>query len=455
VSEWFGVLVYLVYGLSFFTLGITAFLVASRGETVTALTRCLPLLGGFGVTHGTLEWIILFLRYYVTPPAYIATSLAALLLTAVSFSLLMHFGLSLLQRYRGWNAPIQAVPWFLFFVYALASVLVAVRARDVVATLNLVEQVGRVVIAFPASLTVSLGLIHSTQGAHNTGRHGGEPTARRLRLLAGVFLVYGLLAGLVVDPVRFYDLTGVPVELLRASLAVAALIVFFVVTEEDRRLASTRLNSLRVSRLVQQDRDRISRELHDRVIQVLFAAGLRLEQAADAGCLFDESEELRAVQSSLNHTIREIRGFIAESRSPALRVSELIGALGDRCDILRATFDVDVVLITKFDDRALAQRIQPYTDEMCAILTEAVANAVRHGRARLIRVSLHVASDQLELTIRDNGSGFDARLPSEGLGLPSMRTRTENCGGRFSVESTRTGSLVSAVFFLEDLSDDG
>lgn len=453
MSEWFGVLVYLVYGLSFFTLGVTAFFAVTRGETATPLTRALPFLGVFGVSHGALEWLTLFLRYHVTPPAYLPVALATSFLTAFSFTVLMQFGLVLLQRARGRLTWVYRTPWILFVAHATAGVLIARISDDVVAGLNALEQAGRLAIALPASVLVALGLIESEGRITTLEGPDAIRIAWRFRLLAAVFVVYGVLAGLIVDPVRFYERTRVPVELLRATAAFVALAIFLVVTEELRRRRTARLNALQLDRLIQAERDRLNRELHDRVIQVLFAAGLRLEQAAESACLLDESDELFAVRNSLNTTIREIRSFIAGARASSLRVADLVLAVSERCEVLRGAFAVEVDLTTSVEDPDLGVYEQSHAEDIDAILTESVSNAVRHGGARSIHVGLAVSRAQIDLTIRDNGPGFDSTTATTGLGLESMRTRTERAGGTLTVNSARKGTVVCASFPLAENDD--
>jgi len=237
-----------------------------------------------------------------------------------------------------------------FVAHATAGALIARISDDVVAGLNALEQAGRLAIALPASVLVALGLIESEGRITTPEGPDAIRIAWRFRLLAAVFVVYGVLAGLIVDPVRFYERTRVPVELLRATAAFVALAMFLVVTEELRRRRTARLNALRLDRLIQAERDRLNRELHDRVIQVLFAAGLRLEQAAESACLLDESDELFAVRNSLNTTIREIRSFIAGARASSLRVADLVLAVSERCEVLRGAFAVEVDLTTSVED---------------------------------------------------------------------------------------------------------
>lgn len=181
------------------------------------------------------------------------------------------------------------------------------------------------------------------------------------------------------------------------------------------------------------DRERIARDLHDVVIQRLFAAGMQLQGAAYRSSQEDVRERIGRVTDDLDTTIREIRGAIFELRGvpgnslrKALRdqVDEAEDALGFR-PVLRIDGPVD----TAVPD---AQRTA-----LLAVLRESLSNIAKHARAASARVLVAVGGGSLDLTVEDDGVG-PAGGSSAGHGLPNMRARAADLGGECTVGPVET-----------------
>ncbi len=182
--------------------------------------------------------------------------------------------------------------------------------------------------------------------------------------------------------------------------------------------------------LLLEDRDRIARDLHDHVIQRLFAAGLGLSglavRTADPGT----RERLTEYTEQLDDTIRAIRQAIFELRqsqqsSLQARVLEVVRdvtpVLGFAPD-LRLEGPLDTLL-----DRET-------TDHVIAVVRESLMNAARHAAPSAVSLSLSAADgNQLSIVITDDGVGLGT--PSRMSGLTNMRTRAEQLGGAFVTES--------------------
>lgn len=177
-----------------------------------------------------------------------------------------------------------------------------------------------------------------------------------------------------------------------------------------------------------EDRERIARDLHDTVIQRLFATGMALQAASR---LTDRSEIMARVDAAvddLDDTVKHIRSTIFElgqrhapggvRRSLLRVVDEQVAALGFRPAV---TFDGPV--------ESLPDSI---VSELLAALREALSNVARHARATGAEVHLAVG-DQVELTVTDDGIGPPAAPPAHGHGLPNLAARAERLGGTFSL----------------------
>ncbi|MDT5038042.1 MAG: hypothetical protein QOE03_3227 [Micromonosporaceae bacterium] len=185
------------------------------------------------------------------------------------------------------------------------------------------------------------------------------------------------------------------------------------------------------------DRERIARDLHDVVIQRLFAAGMQLQGAALHALRPDVRARIDAVVDDLDTTIRDIRGAIFELRAPAgsLRgeirslVEQAGGSLGFRAHL---TVDGPV-------DSAVPDEIRP---PLLAVLREALSNVARHARAGAVTVAVFVADGWLRLTVTDDGIGIGDSV--RGGGLVNMRHRAEELGGKFLVDAaTPRGTTVT------------
>jgi signal transduction histidine kinase len=197
--------------------------------------------------------------------------------------------------------------------------------------------------------------------------------------------------------------------------------------------ADARITRRRMALL--EDRSRIARDLHDHVIQRLFATGLNLQAAAAA---VEPSMATRIVDQ-----IKEIDGAIAQIRqsifairqdtettavSLRARILEIVDRIGDQLPSRpRVTFLGPVDLMADAD----------LTDDVSAVVTEALANTVRHAGATKVEVTVSAASGLVSIEVVDDGKG-----PGESprlSGLDNLRDRAESRGGTFEIEKVTMG----------------
>lgn len=182
--------------------------------------------------------------------------------------------------------------------------------------------------------------------------------------------------------------------------------------------------------VVLEDRDRIGRDLHDLVIQRLFAIGLGLQ---GTGRRIDDPEvasRLDTAVDDLDATIRDIRRsiFALSTADESTDVQSEVVRIVDRA---AATLEHRPVLAFRGPVRTrITPRIAPH---LLAVLGEALSNAVRHARAGSITVTV-TAGDDVRLEVADDGVGIAAGAHESGL--RNMRQRAERLGGSCSVESS-------------------
>jgi signal transduction histidine kinase len=194
-------------------------------------------------------------------------------------------------------------------------------------------------------------------------------------------------------------------------------------------LADARADQQRV--LLLEDRDRIARDLHDHVIQQLFAAGLSVQSIA-AGLPGDpRAERLERVVTGIDDTIRQIRTTIFQLRGPlGPQTGTVRTRLLDVVAELAAPLGFDPRL--EFDGPVDAVVSEAVVDDLVAVTREALTNVARHAGARHAGVILTAAPAELVLQITDDGAGIgDSARRS---GLANLARRAERYGGTLRVE---------------------
>ncbi|RJO74128.1 GAF domain-containing sensor histidine kinase [Nocardia panacis] len=186
------------------------------------------------------------------------------------------------------------------------------------------------------------------------------------------------------------------------------------------------------------DRDRIARDLHDHVIQRLFAVGLSLQGTAQRAHTPEVAERIADTIVDLQSIAQEIRHSIFDLHSntgadtPTFRrrlhdiVAEMTADAGLRTTI-RLAGPVSVLE-------------PPLSDHVEAVLREAVSNAVRHAQAGTVTVRLAV-HDEVTIEVADDGIGLPAHLPRTS-GLANLRARAESAGGSCTVAPVPTGGTL-------------
>jgi signal transduction histidine kinase len=192
------------------------------------------------------------------------------------------------------------------------------------------------------------------------------------------------------------------------------------------------------------ERSRLSRDLHDQTGQSLTALLLGLNAAQRAGTLEETRSALAELDGLVRDALADVRSIAVRLRPAALDEHGLAAALERVAATIRGGEDVEVVVTTTLrDDRRLPAEIET---AVYRIVQEAATNAVRHGGARRVDVTVVTRPDAVVASIEDNGTGFDTGGVTEGrLGLVGMRERASLFDGRLRVESTPgRGTTVTA-----------
>lgn len=205
---------------------------------------------------------------------------------------------------------------------------------------------------------------------------------------------------------------------------------------DERRRAEAALRQSREElRQSSELKARLARDLHDGVIQSIYAAGLGLE-GVRASLTRDPTaaeRKLDAARDALNQTIREVRSFIQGLEPEFADRPEFGQVLRSLITTLQSLHPVAFALQIDLPPATLSAREEVHTLQ---IVRECVSNALRHGGARHIAIQLAREDDHPVLHLRDDGVGFDAANVRRGSGLANLASRATEIGATFTIAST-------------------
>lgn len=246
---------------------------------------------------------------------------------------------------------------------------------------------------------------------------------------------------------------------LAVNAAVAMLIMLVERQRErtmldlERAVAELRASEQRNARLqdqllaqardagVQEERGRLSREIHDTVAQSLIGIITQLEAASDVTAP-DHASRLERAGATARDALGEVRRAVRALGSPRLDEEELPAALARFARQVADATGIDAGFALDGDPVPT-----PYDSELLRICQEALANVARHAAASRVMVTLGYSSDEVRLDVRDDGHGFDPATVRFGHGLPGIRQRLARIGGTLELETSEGGgcTLSAAV----------
>ncbi len=432
----------LLYGQTFFVLAVSIFFLVRRSVRL-AIAHDLPLLAAFGVCEALVAWFPIWAGDTPT----IEALWARLLLLGSGYAFLLAFAIQTLAP-RRWLKKRLPSWWAILLTGGVLSLWGGslLVARWVTGTYDGLwgdwEMIARYGLAFPGGLLGAVGLRRRTH--RSVGRERVPLVRRYLRVaylaLVGVALLDGLIGPIGLPALatrvavfRIGAFFSTPIAILRAlcgaALTYGLMRVVGVVLDEMELW----LESVERMQALSRERERIGRELHDGIIQSIYAAGLILEGARHnipADPVVARSQLTRAIDS-LNQTIQDIRSYIFDLRGELQDHDLEVGLRRILKDFrVNTLLETDFVVSGEPVHLLGLERRQ----HIFQITREALTNVARHARAKRVAVHLSYNHDGLELRIEDDGIGLPA-LPinSNGQGLRNMRERTRLLDGKLDL----------------------
>jgi signal transduction histidine kinase len=213
----------------------------------------------------------------------------------------------------------------------------------------------------------------------------------------------------------------------------------------DLRVVLNRVSSIGLSEAAASNRTRLSlaRDVHDSVLQLLAAAGFRLEALRRATSNPRVQDGILQLQAEFVAEQDDLRAFIGNLRGKA-HPEDMDNGLRELAKRLSARWSVDCRMAGAPRELFIPPRLGAHLNQL---IREMVANSVRHGRATQVTITLRKEEDQLLLSVSDNGVGMQAalfRAGRSGDARPwSLDERVHELGGTMAITSRESGTVVT------------
>jgi signal transduction histidine kinase len=206
----------------------------------------------------------------------------------------------------------------------------------------------------------------------------------------------------------------------------------------------------------ENERKRIARELHESIGQDLSGIKLSVESTLDTLRNYSGESDLKSLEAIIpmvEKTIEDVRRIVKDLRPSVLDVLGILPTISSVIEGFQKTHsDIRIEKEIAVEENEIEVSLKAV---IFRILQEALSNIAKHSRADHVQLRLKKSADRLEFVVKDNGVGFDvsqtflSEFSERGVGLASMRERTELAKGQFAIESTTgKGTILSAAWPL-------
>ena len=469
-------LVFFVYGLAFFSLGMTLAIESGRFPAL-ADAKVLRPLAFFGLIHGAHEWLEAYLLQAESFGAHLPAWLPwfRLFLLITSFVFLAIFGI---QTFRSHPSKLKAGTYVvlttlgIYLLIILINTGLSIRSADIT-WLDLLNVLSRYLLAVPGAILAAFALRRQAMGSAGEER---PHLITHLTIAAIGFLIYGLaqlfvpyidmFPARVINVAAFRTWFGFPIQIVRAVMAVMITLGLVRATQlaerERQRLAAaaqkTHLEALEqrdalrhelLSHTVQaqeEERARIARELHDETAQILSAFSLDLATLRNSASNNPECgrvvDRLQALSKQMSQGLYRLVHDLRPAQLDDLGLIPAIQYLKDS----NASQGLDVSVEVQGQSR----RVDAIKETVLfRLVQEALNNVLRHAQTSQAQVMVQFRTGEITVKVVDNGIGFNPDLPlvpPHGWGLAGMRERVDLIGGKLQISSAPgKGTIVEAI----------
>ncbi len=327
-------LLYLIYGFSMITMGIFAVMQKDSRLMNINLIKSLKYLGFFAIIHGMTEWITMIQKLELCHPyLVIEVHYTNMILKALSFVFLLHFGLDLLPVRDKYKSVLTWIPMAAFLAY-LSGFFLLIWSQGV--EYHLTNKmfntiVIRYLLALPSCMTAAAALYFNARLIKITK---SVEISHRYRNLALILIVYGLIEGLLVAKAAYFPANIIHNEIFPAYFSLMTLsfkaVAGFAINYLLIKVMDTfsweqeaRMQQLEQSRIAAEERRKMGLEIHDGIIQDLYAMGLKLEYLSTGQGSAAGRDILDEVKGNLSASIDKIRDCITSNAWDEIQLDSL------------------------------------------------------------------------------------------------------------------------------------
>lgn len=449
------IIIIFLYGMIFFLMGF-GILLKNKQHSRFKLVKALKWLALFGLIHAIADWGHLFIplqRDYSSPEVYMTLKIIRIIINTASFVFLLQFGLSLLILTKKIPEKLKYLPVVLFFLWLTQFLtyhtlftipeneLLWVRVSDIWS---------RYLFALPGALLTGYGIYIQKQEFIDFGH---KQFIKVLTLASTSFFIYGIAGGLfvpegpvyfagIINSKIFFQVTGIPIELIRATSGLLMTISVLKLIQVFDQEYLERLRESHKEKAVYEERNRFAQDLHDGIIQSMYAMNLQLDVVKH---LLDRDpemakEKLDVCLEKRNLIITQIRSYIGELRRSTEKKQTLKSRVEEVFEELNIDEIIDFTFHYDYKGYEIPIKIKYHISH---IIKEAVTNVIKHAQATTLVVHISGKDDLLIIEIKDDGIGFSTNsilskeknsLGSK-QGLKNMKERVQAINGQLKLKS--------------------
>lgn len=428
------VLMRVIYSILFFLMGFAIFLKLNRGSELK-IAKWLWLLALYAFSFGLYILVLIVLQIkepYLAEQTLFALRSLSLGLIAFAFMMVFWLGIRLVieihPRFKAlyWGGLIMSATWTLS---AIAFLFFSKEGLY----LALMDNLSRYVFALPGMFLSGYGLMLHVREVE---RYKVPALVKNIKGLAYTFFVGVFLVGMIANhpvlwPARilngetFFNAVGLPLIFFRSihlvfmTYFVIKIVNVFEVEREHR------LDEALKRQVLAEERDRISRELHDGIIQSIYGVGLKLQQFSilREKRMAEADKQMNMAKEELNQVVQDIRAYIEELQLDYYACVSLKEAMTQLVAEFRenAVMDVEFSVQGKQGDTLNVLQV----NHLLRVMRELLSNASKHSRASVVRIKAIFNELELIIHVSDDGIGFDPEKVKS-TGCPGEKRGLEN-----------------------------
>lgn len=456
---------YLVYGLVFISMGIY---VSGRKRASTAqipLIRSLVFLAAFGILHGLSEWVTMVVITGMYDSQYEMLFYIKQFLKALSFVSLFLFGLNLLiyRKTDKWKWLI--LPWLVFLVWlvGMAYYYVELGAAYPIEEAAFNTVILRYFMGFPAGMMAAIALFRHSFHYQRETFFDMRGKYRRLSIL---FLFYALIDGVfvremaffpanTVNNVLFFETIGIPIQVIKILVGVGIIYLTALIINAFEKEKNDHIDALNHHKIMAEERRKLGIEVHDSIIQHMYAASLKARIVKNQLTNQPDQEELTDIledtQRDLSDAMSKTREFIKRTTTTEVEMNELTGKIDELIEECKGRSGVDIRLDGEHVLWKSSLGTKTATD-LYYLIQEALNNAIKHAQASIVTIKLTESETGIRILIRDDGIGIiEGDMKKSGhMGMQLMKERANRAGGVLEIEQLNQGTAIKCFIPWRD-----